>query len=95
MSKVARRHQLNANQVFNWLRDPRFAPSAETSGAEEPMFLPVEVIAAARVDGSSSADAQAGEIELSLSGGRRLRITGTFDPDAVARLVRGIEGMAL
>ena len=37
---------------------------------------------------------RSGEIELCLSGGRRLRITGAFDPDAIARLVRGIEGMA-
>ena len=95
VSKVAHRHQVNANLVFKWLRDPRFAASAETASAEAPMFLPVEVVAAERVDDGSSAKARSGKIELSLSGGRRLRITGGFDPDAVVRLVRGIEGMAL
>ncbi|MEO1495109.1 MAG: transposase [Pseudomonadota bacterium] len=29
VAQVARRYDVNANQVFNWLKDTRFAPSAE------------------------------------------------------------------
>lgn len=41
VSQVARRHSMNANQIFNWLKDPRFTPVGFE--AEEPLFLPVEV----------------------------------------------------
>jgi transposase len=43
VSEVARRYDVNANEGFNWLRDPRFQPS-EAAGAAA-MFLPVEMIA--------------------------------------------------
>ncbi len=36
MSEVARRYDVNANLVFKWLRDPRFAEEAKA-----PAFLPV------------------------------------------------------
>ena len=41
VAQVARRHALNANLIFKWLRDPRFAVAAAIE--EEPVFLPVEV----------------------------------------------------
>lgn len=37
---------MNANQVFNWIKDPRFSPptvDAEPNG-DEPVFLPVEIV---------------------------------------------------
>jgi transposase len=40
-AQVARRHAPNANLIFKWLKDPRFAPIAAVEG--EPVFLPVEV----------------------------------------------------
>jgi len=42
VAQVARRYDLNANQVFNWARDPRFQPSADVIA--EARFLPVEII---------------------------------------------------
>ena len=33
VAQVARRYDVNANQVFNWLKEPRFAAEAE----EEPV----------------------------------------------------------
>jgi transposase len=41
VAQVARRHALNANLIFKWLKDPRFAPAAAVE--EKPVFLPVEV----------------------------------------------------
>lgn len=38
VAAVARRHDLNANMVFMWRRDPRFG-----SGRDAAAFLPVEV----------------------------------------------------
>jgi transposase len=38
---VARRYALNANLIFKWLKDPRFASVAVVE--EKSVFLPVEV----------------------------------------------------
>ena len=37
VSRVARRYDVNANQVFNWLKDPRFKPDTaeEDTGAAD------------------------------------------------------------
>ena len=37
---------MNANQIFNGLKDPKFAPDAQAA-EDEAKFLPVEVIAKA------------------------------------------------
>lgn len=89
VSQVARRYDVNANMVFKWLRDPRFTPPAD----ELTSFLPVEVLPAtspeaAMVDGA--AVALGSRIEITLSNGHRLSVSGAFDPDAVSRLVCGL-----
>ncbi len=85
VAQVARRYDLNANQIFNWLKDPKFAPDAQST-EDEAKFLPVEVIAEpTRPEGIPDAD---GLIELDLASGHRLRISGSYAPDAIARLVR-------
>lgn len=87
VSKVARRYDVNANQVFNWLKDPRFA-DAEPEGAE-PAFLPVEVSEAPEISFATDS-ADPGTLEIDLASGHRLRITGPYDPDNLARLIRGL-----
>ena len=92
VSQVARRYDANANLVFTWLRDSRFRPD-EGIAEERRTFLPVEVVAEGREvhrDVSAPAPAAEGVIELELAGGHRLRITGTYDPEALARLIRGL-----
>ena len=86
VSQVARRYDVNANLVFTWLRDPRFTDAA---GAEETAgFLPVEVVEDAM---SEPAETPVGTcMEIDLAGGHRLRISGRYDPDALARLIRGL-----
>ena len=44
VAQVARRYGLNANLIFKWVRDPRFAPGAGQSAAQAPCFLPVEIV---------------------------------------------------
>ena len=44
VAQVARRYALNANLIFKWLRDPRFAPDPDATPTEGPLFLPVEGI---------------------------------------------------
>ena len=52
VSQVARRYDVNANQVFNWLKEPRFA--AAEPAEPEAVFLPVEITQARDVIPSAS-----------------------------------------
>ncbi|WP_216365326.1 MULTISPECIES: hypothetical protein [unclassified Roseobacter] len=42
MAQVVRRYAVNANLVFKWLKDARFAPEAEGTD-EEATLLPIEI----------------------------------------------------
>ncbi|MEM8760894.1 MAG: transposase [Pseudomonadota bacterium] len=93
VSLVARRYDMNANQLFNWMRDPRFAPSDADAENAAPVFLPVEIIGAAEhTPEPMTSAAPAGAIEIELANGCRLTVSGGFDPDAAARLARGLSG---
>jgi len=94
VSQVARRYDVNANLVFKWLRDPRFMQTA----FEEPAasFLPVEVVADPAPPTLDAPviepKASTAKIEITLTNGHRVSISGAFDPAAVSRLVRGLGG---
>ena len=87
VSQVARRYDVNANLVFKWLRDPRFQTQDEDA-----VFLPVEVSqdTVPVIDPLPEPEAVESHIELELPGGHRLTLSGAFDPERVARLVRGL-----
>lgn len=90
VAQVARRYAVNANLIFKWLRDPRFAPdpAAVPSPAMEPRFLPVEIVAEAKAP--MAVPAADSHIEIELAGGHRMRISGGYDPEVLARLIRGV-----
>ena len=90
VSRVARRYDVNANLVFSWLRDPRFAPD-EAAVEEHAGFLPVEIIEEGTgLRYAADEPVPEGCIDMELVGGHRLRITGAYDPEALARLIRGL-----
>jgi transposase len=86
VSIVARRHDLNANQLFRWRR--QFAGAVWVPVVE---LLPVEVspepAASAAQPGPAAAKSLDGSIEIALSGGVRVRIKGAVDPAAVTAAV--------
>lgn len=55
VAQVARRYAVNANLIFKWLRDPRYAPDPASVAppAEEARFLPVEIVAEPRAETQS------------------------------------------
>lgn len=85
VSQVARRYDVNANLVFAWLRDPRFA---DADAADVARFLPVEIVA--EMKAPVAMPAAVNHIEIELAGGHRMRISGGYDPEALARLIRGL-----
>jgi transposase len=95
VAQVARRYAMNANLIFKWLRDPRFAPESEVTAEVEACFLPVEIVDPVPVDEKPPADNDpetGGSIEIDIAGGPRLRVVGAYDPDALARMIRGLSG---
>ena len=91
VAQVARRYALNANLIFKWLRDARYAPGQAQASADTPCFLPVEIVDHASLEESRPVTAES-LLEFELAGGHRLRISGSYDPEALARLLRGLSG---
>jgi transposase len=94
VARVAQRYAMNANVIFKLLRDPRYAPEppAEPDAA---CFLPVEIVDRPMHDDDRAAARPvpaAGMIEIDTAGGHRLRISGGYDPEALAWLIRGLSG---
>src|SRR4051812_24866028 len=87
VAQVARRHALNANLIFKWLKDPRFAAAAAIG--DEPVFLPVAVREddAPTIPMASPASDPHGRVQIVLATGHRMTVEGPFDGDAVARLL--------
>ncbi len=106
VAQVARRYSMNANLIFKWLKDPRFAPvedeaSSEESIALEGVFLPVEIEAPAEESHASPARIDdvaadpgpavlAQRVEIALSDGRRILVEGPTSLASVVGLVQGL-----
>ena len=89
VAQVARRYAVNANLIFKWLRDPKYRPAPGTGSEEAGLrFLPVEIVKDAPV--TRPMPAADNHIEIDLAGGHRMRISGSYDPEALARLIRGL-----
>ena len=94
VARVAQRYAMNANLIFKWLRDPRYAPKPSAE-PDEVCFLPVEIVDRSKHDddrGAAGPVSAAGTIEIDTAGGHRLQISGAYDPEALARLIRGLPG---
>lgn len=102
VAQVARRYSMNANLLFKWLRDPRFAPSRSGLGPEDVsldgVFLPVEIdpqpmeSAAPAPPQSSASDhgpaVVAQRVDITLSDGRRILVEGPTALSSVVGMVR-------
>jgi len=95
-AQVARRYALNANMIFKWLRDARHVPGSAQGALDAPVFSPVEIVSPTRSDVARailSDNTLPGRLfEIKISGGHRLRVSGVYDPEALARLIRGLSG---
>jgi len=83
VSQFARRYDVNANQVFNWLKDPKFAVVPDDGDLAR--FLPVEVI---EPGAEAPEDDPTAVLDIELANGHRLTVRGPYDPEALATLIR-------
>ena len=86
VSQVARGYDVNANQVFNWLKNPCFAAGHENDEALR--FLAVEIVDTVQPE-DRAIDAK-GRVAIELVRGYRLSITGSYDPETLAHLIRNL-----
>ena len=91
VAQVARRHGLNANLISKGVRDPRSVPGAAQSAAQAPCFLPVGIVRHAAPEAERHPVSN-GQIEVKLASGHRLRVSGAYDSEALARLIRRLSG---
>jgi transposase len=89
VSRVARAHDVNANQVFHWRRQYRAGWFDEEK--KSTALLPVRITAAAvtRKLGAPARAATAGVIDIDL-GHARVRIEGSADPSCVRAALEGL-----
>ena len=90
-AQVAHPCSVNAEVIFKWLRDPKYWAGPGTGSEDVGLrFLLVEVVQKAPV--IRPMPAAENHIEIELSGGNRMRISGSYDPEALAQLIRGLSG---
>ena len=104
VAQVARRYSMNANLIFKWLTDSRFAPvvigPSAVDASLESVFLPVE-IDAPPMEAANPApphDAEdnpcsvvsAQRVDITLSDGRRVLVEGPTALSSVVGLIHGL-----
>jgi transposase len=95
VSEVARRHGISASLVFTWRRQSR---AHHVPPAVVPRFAAVRLAEASTEAAASTtreqprgAGGRSGLIEISLGGGRRVRVDASVDAAALARVLDVLE----
>lgn len=96
VAQIARRYCANANMIYNWLKDPRFAPDAEDlSMPADGSFIELDVSAAAShsvpdIVAAPATHLSANKVDITLSDGRRVLIEGPMSLGSIIGLVQGL-----
>jgi transposase len=100
VSEVARRNGISASLLFTWRRQAR---AIEAPAAVVPRFAAVQIARPGPVaepakppsdeppQSRSAASSRSGLIEISLGGGKRVRVDASFDAAALARVLDVLE----
>ena len=91
---VARRHSVNANQLFIWRSQHRRGELiARAAGAHQATLVPVQIEQPASESAelsprSESSPSPVGAMEIQFSGGQRVKVWGRIDAKALRVLIR-------
>jgi transposase len=90
VSIVARRHDINANQLFKWRHE--LAPATGTEASLVPVAVVPEAVTGAVLESGPVVRTapMPARIEIALTGGVRVRIEGAVDPAAVTAAVAAV-----
>ena len=88
VSLVARRYDVNANQVFSWRRRYREASEPSPPTSSTPGLVPVTITTEPVAEAAkSSTPAVSDAIEIEMSDGTRIRVGSSFDGRALGRVL--------
>lgn len=88
VSMVARRYDVNANQVFSWRRRYRQASEPSAASLPRPGLLPVTIAPAPEDEPAAPSTLAASDtIEIEVSGTYRVRVGSGFDPRSLRRVL--------
>jgi transposase len=85
IAEVARRHELNANQLFTWRREFDVAPDAPKNLTP---ILPVTIAPDASAEGATSGSR--GQMEIVLSEGDRILVWADVETAALSRVLKAL-----
>ena len=88
VSVVARRHDVNANQVFGWRR--RYQDGLLADGTAVTAMVPVQVATEATIERAAVTDpveVSPGLIEIELPAGIKMRVSGVVDGGTLQRVL--------
>jgi transposase len=84
VSIVARRHDVNANQVFGWRR-AMAAPERTPAAAESVTMLPVEIVP--EPGEARARQRRSGTIEIAFACGARVCVRGEVSPEVLRQVI--------
>lgn len=94
VATIARRHGVNANQLFSWRRQYRRgvlelvnAPTSEESALIPIAVAPIDTVQERSID-IASASQNTGRIDIEFSGGRRVSVWGQADLETLGAILR-------
>jgi transposase len=85
VSVVARRHDVNANQLFKWRRE--MAAEAPPAATESVAMLPVEIVAEPSAARRPERARRSGTIEITFAGGARVCVRGEVSAETLQRVI--------
>ena len=96
VSAVARRHGIAVSLVFRWRRQAGLPGKRASVKKADAVFVPVVLAAPAAPPKTAEAPAVPAPdscvIEIELAGGRRVRLSGPVDVQALKRVIGVLEG---
>lgn len=94
VSMVARRHGVAVSLVFRWRRQAGLPGKREGVKKADAVFVPVMLAAPpeAPLETPGVQAPDGGLIEIELAGGRRVRLSGAVDVQALKRVIAVLEG---
>lgn len=96
VSSVARKRGIARSLLFRWRKEAGLSGkrnSARKSAASfVPIALPAPALRASSSEPPSTHTPACGVIEIELSGGRRLRLSGPVDAEALKRVIAVLDG---
>ena len=92
VSSVARKHGVATSLVFRWRREAGLAGKKSACQQRASALVPVTLRALPPPVATLAAGADRGTIEIEVTGGRRIRVIGAVEMEAVKRAIAVLEG---